>query len=44
MQQVPLGTKVAFGFGEIATATKGYAMGVYLFFYYNQVLGLDAAL
>lgn len=44
MQKVPLGTKVAFGFGEIATSTKGYAMGVFLFFYYNQVLGLEAAM
>lgn len=44
MDRVPVSTKIWFGFGEIATATKGFAMGVYLFFYYNQVLGLDPAL
>lgn len=43
MDHVPVSTKIWFGFGEIATATKGFAMGVYLFFYYNQVLGLKPA-
>jgi len=44
MDRVPVKTKVAFGFGEIATATKGYAMSMFLFFYYNQVLGLNSSL
>jgi Na+/melibiose symporter-like transporter len=44
MNAVPVRTKVAFGFGEIATATKGYAMNVFLFYYYTQALGLDPGL
>jgi Na+/melibiose symporter-like transporter len=39
--RVPISTKIAFGIGEFATATKGYAMGAFLLFYYTQVLGLD---
>jgi len=39
--RVPVLTKIAFGTGEFATATKGYAMAAFLLFYYTQVLGLD---
>lgn len=39
--RVPVRTKLAFGVGEFATATKGYAMHAFLLFYYTQVLGLD---
>jgi Na+/melibiose symporter-like transporter len=39
--RVPVRTKIAFGVGEFATATKGYAMHAFLLFYYTQVLGLD---
>jgi GPH family glycoside/pentoside/hexuronide:cation symporter len=39
--RVPIPTKIAFGVGEFATATQGYAMHAFLLFYYTQVLGLD---
>jgi Na+/melibiose symporter-like transporter len=39
--RVPVFTKIFFGVGEFATATKGYAMAAFLLFYYTQVLGLD---
>ncbi|MCP4004823.1 MAG: hypothetical protein GY725_11555 [bacterium] len=38
---VSVSTKIGFGIGEFATATKGYSMHVFLLFYYTQVLGLD---
>ena len=39
--RVDVSTKIFFGVGEFATATKGYAMNAFLLFYYTQVLGLD---
>ena len=39
--RVDLSTKIFFGVGEFATATKGYAMHMFLLFYYTQVLGLE---
>lgn len=39
--RVAIPTKIFFGVGEFATATKGYAMSAFLLFYYTQVLGLD---
>ncbi|MBW2281303.1 MAG: MFS transporter [Deltaproteobacteria bacterium] len=39
--RVDLRTKIFFGVGEFATATKGYAMHAFLLFYYTQVLGLE---
>ena len=38
---VPIPTKIFFGVGDFATATKGYAMSAFLLFYYTQVLGLE---
>ncbi len=39
--RVDVRTKIFFGVGEFATATKGYAMNAFLLFYYTQVLGLE---
>ena len=39
--RVDVRTKIFFGVGEFATATKGYAMAAFLLFYYTQVLGLE---
>jgi Na+/melibiose symporter-like transporter len=39
--RVDVSTKIFFGVGEFATATKGYAMHAFLLFYYTQVLGLE---
>ena len=41
MLPISISTKAAFGIGEFATATKGFAMNTFLLFYYTQVLGLD---
>ncbi len=39
-----LGTKFAYGFGQAAEGLKNGAFGVFLFFYYNQVLALSGTL
>ena len=39
-----VGTKISFGFGQIAEGIKTCAFGTYLLFYYNQVLGLSGDL
>ena len=39
-----LGSKLAFGVGQIAEGVKTCAFGTYLLFYYNQVLGLSGDL
>jgi len=36
--------KMAYGVGQIATGVKNTAFSVFLFFYYNQVLGLPGSL
>ena len=36
-----VGTKFAYGFGQAAEGLKNGAFGVFLFFYYNQVLALS---
>ncbi|MFP6817317.1 MAG: MFS transporter [Pseudomonadales bacterium] len=38
--QLGLGTKFAYGFGQAGEGVKNGAFGVFLFFYYNQVLEL----
>ena len=38
--QLGLGTKFAYGFGQAGEGVKNGAFGVFLFFYYNQVLAL----
>ena len=41
---VPLKTKLFFGIGAVAEGTKLTAFNVFLFFYYNQVLGVSGTL
>ena len=38
--QLPLSTKLTYGFGSIAEGVKDAAFRTFLLFYYNQVLGL----
>ena len=38
------GTKLSFGFGQVAEGVKTAAFGTFLLFYYNQVLGLSGDL
>jgi len=38
--QLGIGTKFAYGFGQAGEGVKNGAFGVFLFFYYNQVLAL----
>ncbi|WP_164117835.1 MFS transporter [Sphingorhabdus sp. Alg239-R122] len=42
--QVPLKTKLGYGFGSIAYGIKDNGFAVFLLFYYNQVIGLDGFL
>lgn len=41
---MPVGIKLAFGFGDFATATIIIGVNIFLLFYYTQVLGLEGAL
>lgn len=41
---LPLRTKLFFGLGQAAEGVKGRALETFLFFYYEQVLGLSAGL
>lgn len=40
---VPLSTKLGYGFGSVAYGIKDNGFAVFLLFYYNQVVGLDAS-
>lgn len=40
----PLRVRLAFGFGQLAEGLKNGALGFFVFFYYNQVLGLSGTL
>jgi GPH family glycoside/pentoside/hexuronide:cation symporter len=40
----PLGTRLAYGVGQLAEGMKNGALGLFVFFYYSQVLGLPATL
>ncbi|MEO1045455.1 MAG: MFS transporter [Pseudomonadota bacterium] len=42
--KVPLHIKLTFGFGVVAYGIKDNGFAVFLLFYYNQVIGLDALL
>jgi Na+/melibiose symporter-like transporter len=42
--RVPLRTKTAFGIGQIAEGVKNTSFNLFLFFFYNQVLGLSGTL
>lgn len=44
IERVRLPTKFAYGFGQVADAIKVNAFEIFLFFYYNQVLGLSGTL
>jgi glycoside/pentoside/hexuronide:cation symporter, GPH family len=44
IDRVRLPTKFAYGFGQVADAIKINAFELFLFFYYNQVLGLSGTL
>jgi len=43
-RSLPLKTKLFFGLGQAAEGVKGRAFETFLFFYYEQVLGLSAGL
>jgi Na+/melibiose symporter-like transporter len=43
-QSLGFGTKFTYGFGQAAEGLKNGAFGVFLFFYYNQVLALSGTL
>ena len=43
-ERVHLTTKLAYGFGQMAEAVKNTSFELFLFFYYNQVLGLSGSL
>ncbi len=42
--KVPLSIKLGYGFGSVAYGIKDNGFAVFLLFYYNQVVGLDASL
>lgn len=42
--RVPFATKTAFGFGQLAEGVKNASFNLFLFFFYNQVLGLSGTL
>ncbi len=44
IERVRLPTKFAYGVGQVADAIKVNAFEIFLFFYYNQVLGLSGTL
>jgi len=41
---VPFATKTAFGVGQVAEGVKNTSFNLFLFFFYNQVLGLSGTL
>ena len=44
MQQLGLGTKTAFGVGQVAEGAKNSAFNIFLLFYFTAVLGLPGSL
>jgi GPH family glycoside/pentoside/hexuronide:cation symporter len=40
----PMRVRLAYGFGQLAEGMKNGALGLFVFFYYSQVLGLSATL
>ncbi len=44
MRKLSFGTKLYFGIGQLAEGVKATAFTTFLFFYYNQVLGLSGTL
>ncbi|MEC8821575.1 MAG: MFS transporter, partial [Pseudomonadota bacterium] len=41
---VPFSSKLAFGIGQFAEGLKNTGFGLFILFYYNQVLGLSGTL
>lgn len=44
MSSITLNTKFAYGIGQLAEGLKNSALGTFVLFYYNQVLGLSGTL
>ena len=44
MSELSFSTKLAYGSGQLAEGIKNSALGTFLLFYYNQVLGLPGTL
>ncbi len=42
--ELRLGTKLWYGFGQVSEGIKNFAFQLYLLYFYNQVLGVSAAL
>ena len=40
--KVPMGTKLAYGFGAVAYGIKDNGFSVFLLLFYNQIVGLPA--
>ncbi len=43
-RRIRLGTKLAFGIGQLAEGIKNYGLSTFLLLYYNQVLGMSGSL
>jgi len=43
-RRIRVGTKLAFGVGQLAEGVKNYGLSTFLLLYYNQVLGLSGSL
>ena len=43
-RRVPFASKLSFGMGQIAEGVKNTGFGLFVLFYYNQVLGLEGSL
>ena len=44
MQSLPVSTRLSYGVGQLSDGVKQSAFSTFLFFYYNQVLGLSGSL
>ena len=44
MAAIPLSTRLSYGVGQLSDGVKQSAFSTFLFFYYNQVLGLSGSL
>ncbi len=42
--RIPLGTRMSYGFGAVSNGIKNAAFSTYLLLYYNQVIGVPAAI
>ena len=44
LRRIPVGAQVSYGFGAVATGVKNAAFSAYLLLFYNQVIGIPAAI